>query len=52
MTTWVFEGTVLPTGDSRLTFGQDPSGEQLPGRYAVDVLERPAAVVLNNRRIR
>ncbi|HEY3559415.1 MAG TPA: amidohydrolase family protein [Kribbella sp.] len=36
MTTWVFEGTVLPTGDTaRLTFGQDPSGEQLPGRYAV-----------------
>ncbi|HZX04848.1 amidohydrolase family protein [Kribbella sp.] len=36
MTTWVFEGTVLPTGDTaRLTFGQDPTGDQLPGRYAV-----------------
>jgi imidazolonepropionase-like amidohydrolase len=36
MTTWVFEGTVLPTGDTaRLTFGQDPTGEQLPGRFAV-----------------
>jgi len=34
--TWVFEGTVLPSGGTaRLTFGQDPSGEQLPGRYAV-----------------
>ncbi|GAA3081080.1 imidazolonepropionase-like amidohydrolase [Kribbella aluminosa] len=36
MTTWVFEGTVLPAGGTaRLTFGQDPTGEQLPGRYAV-----------------
>ncbi|MFF0339347.1 amidohydrolase family protein [Kribbella sp. NPDC004875] len=32
---WVFEGTVLPTGDTaRLTFGGD-SGQRLPGRYAV-----------------
>jgi imidazolonepropionase-like amidohydrolase len=35
MTTWVFEGTVLPAGDTaRLTFGQgDP--DALPGRFAV-----------------
>lgn len=35
MTTWVFEGTVLPAGDStRLTVGSgDP--EQLPGQFAV-----------------
>ncbi|GAA1591364.1 amidohydrolase family protein [Kribbella karoonensis] len=36
MTTWVFEGTVLPTGDTtRSTFGQGRDGDQLPGRYAV-----------------
>ncbi|MFI5736018.1 amidohydrolase family protein [Kribbella sp. NPDC051587] len=35
MTTWVFEGTVLPAGDTtRLTIGAgDP--QSLPGRYAV-----------------
>ncbi|TDW80973.1 imidazolonepropionase-like amidohydrolase [Kribbella sp. VKM Ac-2566] len=36
MTTWVFEGTVLPSGDTaRLSFGQDSSSERLPGQYAV-----------------
>jgi imidazolonepropionase-like amidohydrolase len=34
--TWVFEGTVLPSGDSaRVTFGPDDTGEALPGRYGV-----------------
>jgi imidazolonepropionase-like amidohydrolase len=36
MTTWVFEGTVLPSGyTTRLTFGRAPDGERLPGRYGV-----------------
>ncbi|MEU4196473.1 amidohydrolase family protein [Kribbella sp. NPDC026611] len=36
MTTWTFEGTVLPTGETaRLSFGADAATEQLPGRYAV-----------------
>ncbi|WP_329004404.1 amidohydrolase family protein [Kribbella sp. NBC_00709] len=36
MTTWVFDGTVLPTGDTaRVTFGPGEIGELLPGRYGV-----------------
>lgn len=36
MTTWVFEGTVLPAGDTgRVTFGPGTIGEVLPGRYGV-----------------
>src|ERR1700754_3146056 len=36
MTTWVFEGTVLPAGDTaRLTFGQSGDTDTLPGRFAV-----------------
>jgi imidazolonepropionase-like amidohydrolase len=36
MTTWVFEGTVLPAGDAaRVTFGPGEIGELLPGRYGV-----------------
>jgi imidazolonepropionase-like amidohydrolase len=36
MTTWVFEGTVLPAGDTaRLEFGPAGDMDVLPGRYAV-----------------
>ncbi|MFD3404374.1 amidohydrolase family protein [Kribbella sp. NPDC058693] len=36
MTTWVFEGTVLPAGGAaRVTFGPGEIGEVLPGRYGV-----------------
>ncbi|MGW6280522.1 amidohydrolase family protein [Kribbella sp. NPDC055071] len=36
MTTWVFEGTVLPAGDTaRLTFGGSGATDVLPGRFAV-----------------
>jgi imidazolonepropionase-like amidohydrolase len=36
MTTWVFEGTVLPAGDTaRLQFGPAGGTEVLPGRYGV-----------------
>ncbi|MFI5691303.1 amidohydrolase family protein [Kribbella sp. NPDC051586] len=34
--TWVFEGTVLPSGDTaRVTLGPGEIGELLPGRYGV-----------------
>ena len=36
MATWVFEGTVLPSGDAaRVVFGPGEIGEVLPGRYGV-----------------
>ena len=36
MTTWVFEGTVLPAGSTaRLTFGQSGEADVLPGRFGV-----------------
>ena len=36
MTTWVFEGTVLPAGDAaRLEFGRSGDPDVLPGRFGV-----------------
>lgn len=36
MTTWVFEGTVLPAGDTaRLEFGESGATDVLPGRFGV-----------------
>ena len=36
MTTWVFEGTVLPAGDTaRLEFGRSGVADVLPGRFGV-----------------
>ena len=36
MTTWVFEGTVLPAGDTaRLEFGRSGAADVLPGRFGV-----------------
>lgn len=48
MTTWVFEGTVLPAGQpARLEFG---SGDADPCGHPA-VLATLAAVILNHRRI-